>query len=1130
MQMPARRDVTEDLRYEPSTSGYDWLIALQPIACLVLGAPSDSERDILREVADEVRSVKHEPLTKALHDGTYAFEVNGVWRGLVVSAGRPSGASRTARSRYTEDGDLVVAGAVFERDWNDADPLAGRALFSRGDMVRPRSAGIVGRVKEIRPVAGTYRYDVDVQGEIRQYNEDSLVLVEGDPRDPAFWLTQEPVTASQLALTLTWTKLRNPLTDTLYSFGSSKTVFRAYQFKPVLKMLTGSSGRLLIADEVGLGKTIEAGLIWSELEQRRRLGRVLVVAPAVLTLKWQAEMERRFDRRLQQIKPKDLADFADSLERGDEPALHGVISLESLRGADEVLGRLAELQPRLDLVVVDEAHYLRNRESKSHALGRLLADWTDYLVFLSATPLNLGNDDLFNLMNLLEEGSFADRALFDAQLEPNRILNDVARSLLDEGRRHPRKLANKLAGLRALQFGSSVTDRADYRALRAMFEVDRPLGHEEVARARRMLAELNILGGVLTRTRKAEVPDTKAVREARTIDVTWTDEEHAYYHAVYGWYMSRALEMGTPPGFATQMPLRQAASCIPASQQLMLERHPQVFQDELDDFDEDSAVDLTALRRTPALAATIPVDSKYEQVLTELLQLRDLGLRQVMIFSFFRRTLGYLERRLSEHFSVRVMHGGVPMAAREAVMREFRAGAFEVLLLSEVGSEGLDFEFCNVLVNYDLPWNPMRVEQRIGRLDRFGQEHEKIFIYNVHVPGTIETDIFQRLYDRIGVFENSIGELEPILRSELADITKKLLDPKLNQQERRREIDRIAVAVQQRSAAIDELKAARAHLSGLDGLIVEGLTDQGPGNGRFIGTAEIIRLLDELFRRYPGSRTGGRESFGIVGTPQLAERLRSSRPGEGGSRYSLSKLAAILQNGEELACTVRPEIASRSEAELLSGRHPLIRLAMEVLEEESLSRPRFGAMAVPGLPPGRRYLVAFHLAATSGLRPLLELWATAIDMDSGAPEDSVGDRVLTALAEGNLSDGTRESPPELTRLWDIAQDRLARRHIEEERARRQDNAALVEGRIRAREASLDRQVEKTLELLRRLRAEGRKAQILRLHEARVRNLRSRRAEIRLELEANSELDISLTSIAVALIEAAEHTPSPYTSR
>ncbi|MFD6735837.1 helicase-related protein, partial [Micromonospora aurantiaca] len=881
-----------------------------------------------------------------------------------------------------------------------------------------------------------------------------------------FWMSQTPAGAADLSLTLTWTKLTHPLTDTIYSFGSSKTIFRAYQFKPVLKVLTGSSGRVLIADEVGLGKTIEAGLIWTELERRSRLDRVLVVAPAALTIKWQREMERRFDRRLDLLKSHHLAEFADRLMNGDEPPLRGIVSLEALRSST-VLPQLAELDPRFDLVIVDEAHYLRNRGRKSHALGQLLAAWADYLIFLSATPLNLGHDDLFNLMNLLDEGNFGDRAVFPAQMEPNRVLNDVAGSLMGPERDTPRKLLTRLDDLRALQFGSTVTDRPDYHLLRNLLAVTRRLDDDEIARARRLLADLNMLGGVLTRTRKADVPDRKAVREPRNIDVVWTDEELAYYNSVLGWYMGRALAMNAPPGFATQMPLRQAASCIPASQELFRERNPELFKEEFDDIDEDVVADISNLPKLPTLTRPLTVDSKYDKLLTELLHVRQAGLQQVMIFSFFRRTLRYLARRLQDHFTVRVMDGSVPMEDREKIMRDFRNRDFEILLLSEVGSEGLDFEFCNVLVNYDLPWNPMRVEQRIGRLDRFGQEHEKIFIYNMRVPGTIETDIFHRLYDRIGVFQSSIGELEPILRDELDDITKTVLDPKLSDQERQREIDRRAIALQQRSHDTEELHASRAYLSGLDDLLVEGFTDSAPGNGRFIGSAEIQRLLDRLLHRFGGQRRQPNQNgiFHIIGSDQLAERLRSSRTVDGndGSKYTRSRLAARLQNKERLECTFQPETASKYDVELLSARHPLVKLAREVLNDEKLDLHRFGSVAVPGLPTDRRYLVTLDLAETTGLRPLLELWATAIDLATGEANDHVGDALLTALAEGTLQDGSLTPPTALRDMWRRAQEHASIRQRETERRRAQENAALVEGRIRAQQGSLDIQIRKTKE-------------------------------------------------------------------
>ncbi|WP_433496831.1 DEAD/DEAH box helicase [Sphaerimonospora sp. CA-214678] len=1112
--------MAHDLRYQPSLQELGWLCDLPLATCLVVGDVADDARDAFKNLAPEVRGVQADPIiSHHLHEGAYAIESKGSWHGVLVLSARLPVAAEDEERQFTLGGHLGLAQMVYQAKWNEAQPFAGNACFRVGDMVQPEGERLVGTITQVIPQGAAYLYEVDLRGELHTYTEGSLTPVQGDPSRPEFWLSQSPANAADLSLTLTWTKLTHPLTDTLYSFASSKTVFRAYQFKPVLKMLTGSSGRILIADEVGLGKTIEAGLIWSELEQRRKLDRVLVVVPSVLKYKWQAEMRRRFDRTLDLVKASDLAEFAEALDKGDDGPLHAVISIESLRTADEVLEKLAELKPRFDLVIIDEAHNMRNRGRKSHLLGELLASWSDHLVLLSATPLNLGNDDLFTLMNLLDPGSFNDRDTFERQMEPNAVLNDVARALVDN--RSPRELLVTLDRLDQVRFGRSITDRPDYDVLRKVLDVDHPLTPEEKARVRRLLADLNMLSGHLTRTRKADVPEHKAVREPRNIDVEWTEEERVYYDAVYAWAYNRARRKGVPPGFIMQMPLRQAASCIPASQKALRAKGPALFEDEIDDLDGDSegldADDLEDLLSQEF--GWVEVDTKYDRLQEELLKLREqFGVRQMMIFSYFRGTLSYLAERLSAHFTYRVMHGGVKQPDRQQIMQEFRDGAFEILLLSEVGSEGLDFEFCNVLVNYDLPWNPMRVEQRIGRLDRFGQEHEKILIYNMRVPGTIETDIFQRLYDRIGIFQNSVGELEPILRDHFVELMQLRLSPA----ELDRKISNLAIAVEQRSQDTDDLRASRAILSGLDGLLVEGFTEHGPGNGRFIGSSEIQRIIDQLFERY-GARRGEPDDKGvleIVGTSELAAKFRAM-PDQSGSTLPPGRLAWRLQIGEPLKCTFHPETASKYDTELFSARHPLVRLAIRVLAEDRLALPRFGTIGIPGVPEGCTYLMAIHLVETSGLRPTLELWVTAIDLETREVVDGLGDALLTALADGSLTDSTVKVPRDLTGVWRVAQQYVGARLVETERIRRQENEALVDARIRAKEHTLDLQIRKNRELLESVP----EARIRRMRESHLAKLAQARQIVREELSAQKALSVSMRPIAAALVSSAA-APNP----
>lgn len=1093
----------DDLLYRPPTAGSDWLTALSPRTCLYVG-PLGPGPD-----GAEVRVIEPGAWSSVLRQGGYAYQIGGEWHTVVVVHGLEPGPPEGARYRFTRDGHLVVARSLHEGQW----ALAGHgaiapAAFALGDVVRPTGAPGYGRVRQVSPTSQGHRYHIEIDGMLRWYDEPALSPVDGDPADPRFWLAQPAADAAQLALTLTWTKLRHPLTDTLYSFASSKTVFRAYQFTPVLKLLSGSAGRLLIADEVGLGKTIEAGLIWSELEQRMPVQRALVVTPAPLTYKWRTEMERRFDRRLRILKPADLARFADRLARDPDTELHGIVSLESLRTADAVLERLTELQPRLDLVIVDEAHDLRNRGTRSHTVGTLLADWADYLVLLSATPLNLGSDDLYHLVSLLDEGTFGDRASFAAQLAPNAVLGEVARGLL-RADPPPRELRDRLLTVSTVE---GVGDRPEYAALCALLDTGTALPAADVAHARRLLTDLNLLGGVLTRTRKVDVPNAKAIREPRTIDVEWTEPERDFYDAVRTWYLRRAAATGVPPGFATQMPLRQAASCIPAAQEVLRHKDPGLFDGASE---EDGPVDLGGLDLA-VLTRPITVDTKYDRLLAELLRARDSGLAQMMLFSFFRATLRYLAGRLGEHFTVRVMDGSVAMDEREQIMRDFRAGKFEVLLLSQVGAEGLDFEFCNVLVNYDMPWNPMEVEQRIGRLDRFGQTHEKIFIYNMRVPGTIETDIFQRLYDRIDLFHSSIGELEPILREEMGEVTRALLDPRLSPDARDEQIERLAVATEQRAQDLARLEQSRGVLAGIDTLLVDGLTEEGLGHGRYVGPAEIAIIVGELLRRTDGSMTrpDGDGRFELRGSRRLASALLESRVPDGGSRHERARLAAMLRDEEPIAVTLSAHTASLADLDLLSSRHPLVRLSLDLLTEESLGLRRFGVARIAGV--DTPHLVSIDLAATTGLRPLLELWATAVSLSTLDTDPTVGDALLTALADGSLRPADPSSTVDTERLvdvWSVAAAQAAARRSAVERTRADENESLVDGRILAQLRSLDLKLSRAAEVL----EANLDPAVRRLHEGRVRALRRRRDEIAPELHRRRGLTVTLQPVAVVLL-------------
>jgi superfamily II DNA or RNA helicase len=1117
----------DDVAYAPSTTGAWTDLGGDLAQWLVLGDPTPAIAAVAEAAGATLRFADGVMWAGVLHAGTYTLRREDQAVVLVVRSGLPPTTAEQGRRRHLT-GHLGLVEPVFEAMWPQGKAVATTAGVVEGDMVRVRGTGHLGTVVSVRLRAGEYEVEVRGPRGVAVMDVDAVQVIGGDPGDPSFWIEQGGGAAADVSLTITWTKLTNALTDTVYSYASSKTIFRPYQFVPVLKLLSSGTGRLLIADEVGLGKTIEAGLIWSELERRTTLDRVLVVCPAALRLKWKSEMGRRFDRDLSLMTPQHLRDEAHKMAHGRDVRFAGVVGIESLRRHEEALQALTDVHARFDLVIVDEAHSLRNRGGKSYQLGQLLSDWADVLVFLSATPLNLGQGDLFNLVNMLHEEEFSDHAVFEAQLEPNQALNAVVRQL-GSGTQQPRTLLPLVRSVAEMELGAAVAARPDYGRLCRILDVDRPLTPAEVAGAKRAASSLNTLGSVLTRTRKADVPDHKAVREAQQVRVTWTERERTMYEAVRALYLREAIRRGIPTGFALQMPLRQAASCLPAMQESV--RRKFVDVDDEDESAEEGVTHADAVDEEvepvgldlPGLLAPLKVDSKFEAMLERLLEARARGMRQAMVFSFFTGTLKYLEGRLASSFTVRKMTGSSSMEEREALMEDFRAGRFELLLLSQVGAEGLDFEFCNVMVNYDLPWNPMQVEQRIGRLDRFGQEHEKIFILNMHVPGTIESDIFERLFTRIGVFERSIGELEPILRERIKDITRSLLDPQLSQVDRERESERVAVALAERAEQVRELEASRGALSTVDQLQVDGMTEEGPTQGRFVGPNEIRLLVERLLAQH-GGKLSAPSRLGICrlkGSPALATRLRSLDVRRSGSMRPPGQLAAELATQRDVRITFDSEVASKHEVELISSRHPLVDLALKSLEEDALNLRRFAVVVVPELDlQAEVALVRIDLTRSTGVRPRTELWAHAVDLETGATLPDVGPALLDSIAHGRLEDGLH-APHRLVRSRLVALQELATgRRREMLRERRAENEALVDARLASQQRSIDLKIARARSTLTDVRELQRDERVVRLHEGRIRNLELDKVRASHELQARRELDITSETVAVLQVHEA----------
>jgi len=605
--------------------------------------------------------------------------------------------------------------------------------------------------------------------------------------------------------------IKQPLSDILYSYNTNRLTPEPHQYKPLIKFLNSENSRILIADEVGLGKTIEAGMIYKEIDKREELKISLIVVPSSLTLKWKEELEIRFDEHFEIKKTNQFIHLIDEFENYSSSRFFNekiIISYHTLRD-ERVTKRLKESFFEVDFLIMDEAHSMRNCTTSTFQSGRVITALSDHIVFLTATPVQNSLEDLFNILSMLDEDYFKDYGYFQRMVRPNAIIHKIIALLrnnhtLEEIQAYIKEgLDDVSSELEEIVEEIGLLDTISPRQ-RVEF-IDR-------------LTQADHLSFIINRTKKKDV-GRSLPRNATSITVEITPAEQVYYDAVITFV--KFIYPHVPPGFITIMPERMASSSMLASLRSFktMKKSGKLFFSDLDDLDEECDIFTLQQEAMGYLDDVIEkgeligdVDSKFVQFEAVLEEIRALEIKQLIVFSFFKKTLDYLEEKLiSLGYSVGKIHGDFDVPQRFAVIKAFKRGEFDILLSSEVGSEGLDMQFCNVVINYDLPWNPMRVEQRIGRIDRIGQKFDKLHIFNLCITGSIEDRIFNRLYSKLGIFESSIGELEPILGNleealniaELIGLSQEEIDRKIHLEElalRRRELE-----VKEQSREVEKL-------------------------------------------------------------------------------------------------------------------------------------------------------------------------------------------------------------------------------------------------------------------------------------------------------------------------------------
>lgn len=454
-----------------------------------------------------------------------------------------------------------------------------------------------------------------------------------------------------------------------------------YQEETAAKVMKIFRGRAILADEVGLGKTVEAGMILKEYLLRGLVASALILVPASLVNQWREELAEKFD--LPCVTTNDPEFRANPAEFWNQPFIVASIhAARNQRHFDAVTSR------SFDIVIVDEAHHLKNQRTRSWKL--VDAVQKSFLLLLTATPVQNNLEELYNLVTILKPGHLKTRSAFKAQF--------VARG--------------------------NPTDPRNREQLRQLLK-------QVMVRNTRSVTRLNL-----------------PPRYAFTTRVSPSDEESRFYQTVSD-FVSEAVKTESNQFRATALRrlLEAAGSCHVAAVQTLAR---------LKENSEDGLK--TRLTHIIDLGNAIEIGAKPRQMLKLLKSSKD----QKIVFVNHTATLDYLNGLMSqEKIRHELFSGAMTSKQKQTAIDEFRSGV-PVLLATGIGGEGHNLQFCNVLINYDLPWNPMEIEQRIGRIHRIGQERE-VQVYNFCAAGTVEDRILDILDRKINMFELVVGEMEMIL-------------------------------------------------------------------------------------------------------------------------------------------------------------------------------------------------------------------------------------------------------------------------------------------------------------------------------------------------------------------------------
>lgn len=945
-------------------------------------------------------------------------------------------------------------------------------------------------------------------------------------------------------------KLSGDLTNIFYSMEVGNTEFLPHQFKPVMKFIESQQGRILIADEVGLGKTIEAIYIWKELQAREGARRFLVICPSMLREKWKRDLETKFGIDAEIVDAKRLIEIIEKVANGSNIPSKSFVLITSLEGIrsnrkdwdsnsltarHKLCGLLDEYSDRFsdyifDLVVIDEAHYLRNSTTASHRTAALFRENSACLVLLSATPVQTSDMNLFNLLNLISPEDYKDYLAFEEMRATNSYLIELAneikyRANMEEARR----IFNEIKSRNILR------DKVLIEKIDKCLAKDSLGGSERVDIALQ-IAERSLFSRFINRTRKRDVIENRIIRSAQLYQFNFTEYEKTIYENITEFLKGKSRNGTKMVSFALIARQRQMTSCLPAAfihwkeHQSMNELMWEDLGLENEDFE---GCDLESLNIDDFSNLPFDVeikrleknDSKYMELKKQLNEYIKKNPREkVIIFSFYRGTIEYLSRRLrNDGFNVASIMGGMN-DTKYGILDEFaKEEGPNILISSEVGAEGIDLQFCHTIINYDLPWNPMRLEQRIGRIDRIGQKSDKIFIYNIICQDTIEDLVLHHLYERIKIFESSIGDLEDIIGDAFESLALDAINPDLSEEDLQKRADQTLLAIEEKRAIRNELEDKAIDLIGFSDYLIRTINDAKSLN-RFVGPSDTLGLVEGFFAtKYPGTRIaeyGNEQARYIKLSPQAKADLSAFI-----ERNNPAVTTQLHRLNSEILCIFNPHMKIErisADVERIDATHPLIEWIVDYYEKHIEERHPCSAIEIvdpiESISPGI-YIYLVHLWSAEGWKSKKELKFFVADLNGKIIDEAKAEHlVVNAFKQGRHWKSLESINFDIAdTILEKLEDYGFEQYSNFEQSFLSDNDHICERQLEYVRKSVDRKMNDLRERIDKFTAEG-KVKGARLTSGKLSKLRGQLEMQETKIERKREASTAFNELAMGIIK------------